>query len=61
YQYDEKDKTLHVKIYLLIEQVPNKPTEEQLRKVLPKILRDYANMIENGKIKIIDSNEWGTW
>lgn len=45
YQYDEKDKTLHVKIYLLIEQVPNKPTEEQLRKVLPKILRDYANLL----------------
>ncbi|CAC87305.1 hypothetical protein [Sulfolobus islandicus rod-shaped virus 2] len=61
YYYDEKDKTLHIKIHILIEQVPNKPTEEELRKVLPKILKDYGNMIENKKEKIIDSKEWGLW
>lgn len=61
YIYDEKDKTLHVKIYLLIEHVPQKPSEEELRKVLPKILKDFGNMIETGKIKILDRDEWGLW
>ncbi|CAC93977.1 hypothetical protein SIRV1gp22 [Sulfolobus islandicus rod-shaped virus 1] len=61
YYYDEKNKELHIKIYILIDQVPNKPTEEELKKVLPKILKDYANMIENGKMKLIDSKEWGIW
>ncbi|AAL27771.1 hypothetical protein SIFV0062 [Sulfolobus islandicus filamentous virus] len=61
YKYGEKDKTLHVKIYVLIEHVPQKPSEEELRKVLPKILKDFANMVEQGKIKILDSDEWGIW
>ncbi|AOS58412.1 conserved lipothrix- and rudiviral protein [Sulfolobus islandicus filamentous virus 2] len=61
YIYDEKDKTLHVKIHLLIEHVPQKPSEEELRKVLPKILKDFGNMIETGKIKILDRDEWGLW
>ncbi|ACB37291.1 hypothetical protein AFV9_gp57 [Betalipothrixvirus uzonense] len=61
YQYDDKNKILHIKIYLLIEQVPKKPTQNELKKVLPKILKDYANMIEKGEVKIMDSNEWGLW
>lgn len=61
YIYDEKEKSLHVKIYLLIEHVTYEPSEEELKKVLPQILKDYADIIEKGKGKIINGKEWGIW
>lgn len=61
YKYDEKNKMLHVKIYLPIQDVPQKPSEEELRKVLPKILKHYATMVEEGKVKFMDTDEWDLW
>ncbi|ACB37238.1 hypothetical protein AFV9_gp04 [Betalipothrixvirus uzonense] len=61
YQYDEKNKLLHIKIYIAVDEVPQEPTEEQLRKALSKMLIDYAKMVEEGKIKILNSKKWGIW
>lgn len=58
YRYDEKDKTLNIKITILIDNFPRKPNEEELREILPEILERYVNRVKNKSERIYDNNKW---
>lgn len=61
YEYDEKSKTLRIEIRFTIEGVPQKPSEEDLREMIPVIFEYFGDKVKNGKVKIVEKEKLGVW